>query len=451
MTDETICAPATPPVNSSIAIIRVSGPDTRRAISSHFNPGTELEPRHAHYGTLIDKGEQVDDVIIVYYPSPRSYTGEEMAEIFCHGNQIIVKKIIMLLNAGGVRLAEPGEFTRRAFLNGKMDLTEAEAINHIITAKSEWEIETSLRQMHGSLRDVIRAIRDRVTEFKADIEGGIDFSDQEIEFITPDEALQAARRIQESIGDLLERCAMGEQLSHGVDITITGKPNVGKSSVLNLLLNQERAIVSSIPGTTRDIIREPFQVCGMHVNLVDTAGIDTPGDEIEKLGIDLSHRKIESSPFIIMVLDAQSGIGDADRRILEKTKNKKRIILINKTDIADPVAIREIQKNLREDTVLFSALTGAGLHELKEAIARRITNEYVQIENSFIADIRIMTLLKKSYEIITNVCGIVESQTPGEIIAFELQALMEALADITGEITTDDVLDSIFSRFCIGK
>ncbi len=410
-----------------------------------------MNPRYAHYGTLLDNNEQIDDVIIVYYPAPRSYTGEEMAEIFCHGNQIIVKKIIMLLNDLGVRLAEPGEFTRRAFLNGKIDLTEAEAINHIIVAKSEWEIETSLRQMHGSLRNVIRTIRDRITEFKADIEAGIDFSSEDIEFITPDQALLAARGIRESIDDLLNRCSMGEQLSHGIDITITGKPNVGKSSVLNLLLNQERAIVSSIPGTTRDIIREPFQICGMHVNLVDTAGIDTPGDEIEKIGIDLSHRNIESSPFIILVLDAQSGIHDNDMRILEKTKNKKRIILINKTDIADTETIAAMQRKLGEDAVLFSALTGTGLQDLKEAMKQRIRNEYVQVENSFIADMRIIALLKNAASITGKIYSLIESRSPGEIIAFELQSLMETLADITGEITPDDILDSIFSRFCIGK
>ncbi len=451
MTEDTICAPATPPVNSSIAIIRISGPDTHRAIASHFTAAGDLKPRYAHYGSLTDRDGQIDDVIIVNYPAPRSYTGEEMAEIFCHGNQLIVKKIIMLLNGSGIRLAQPGEFTRRAYLNGKIDLTEAEAINHIITAKSEWEIETSLRQMHGSLRDVIQKIRESITGFKADIEAGIDFSDQEIEVITAEEALAASGRIRDLIRDLLDRCVMGEQLSHGIDITITGKPNVGKSSILNLLLNQERAIVSSIPGTTRDIIREPFQICGMHVNLVDTAGIDTPGDEIEKMGIDLSHRKIESSPFIILVLDARAGINDADRNILEKTKEKKRIILINKTDVAGADDIASIKEMLQEDTVLFSAVNGAGLQDLMEALSRRIKNDFVQVENSFIADMRIIGLLKNALSSSEKVSDLVASRAPGEIIAFELQSLMDILADITGEITPDNILDSIFSRFCIGK
>lgn len=452
MTDDTICAPATPPVTSSIAIIRISGPEAILTACSLFNkPSADIRPRCAHYGSLVDGGKPVDDAVLVCYRAPRSYTGEDMAEIFSHGNPIIVQKIIMLLIGRGVRLAEPGEFTRRAFLNGKMDLTEAEAVNHIITAKSEWEIETSLRQMHGSLRDIIGTIRARITEFKADIEAGIDFSDEDIEFITAADALGAAAGVRGSIEDLLGRCRTGERLSHGIDVTITGKPNVGKSSVLNLLLNQERAIVSSIPGTTRDIIREPFQIGGMHVNLVDTAGIDTPGDEIERIGIDLSRRKIESSPFIIMVLDGSTGIGDADRRILEKIRSKKRIVIINKNDIAKPEDVRVMQEELGEETIPFSARTGSGLRDLTEAMARQIRKDFVELEHSFIADMRIITILERAVGITAAVADLVTMREPAEIIAFELQALIDTLGEITGEITPEDILNSIFSRFCIGK
>ncbi|MBN1495795.1 MAG: tRNA uridine-5-carboxymethylaminomethyl(34) synthesis GTPase MnmE [Spirochaetes bacterium] len=451
MADDTICAPATPPIYSSIAIIRISGPEALRVANSLFPDAGRLRPRHARYGTLIDDGKPIDDAIVICYPSPRSYTGEDMAEIFCHGNPIIVQNIIMLLLGRGVRIAEPGEFTRRAFLNGKMDLTEAEAVNHIIMAKSEWEIETSLRQMHGSLRDMVQHIRSLIIEFKADIEAGIDFSEEDIEFISTGTALEATARIREAIGNILGRCRTGERLSHGIDITITGKPNVGKSSVLNLLLNAERAIVSDIPGTTRDIIREPFQIGGMHVNLVDTAGIDTPGDEIERIGIDLSHRKIESSPFIIMVLDGVAGMGEADGKILEKTRNKKRVIIINKCDIASPEEIQNIQNRLPEEAIQFSALTGSGLANLTDAISRLIKEDFIEIENSFIADVRIISLLERALGITTGIGELVSGHEPPEIISFELQSLIDVLAEITGEITPDDVLDSIFNRFCIGK
>jgi len=451
MIDDTICAPSTPPVNSSIAIIRVSGPEAFRAVGSFFSDPGRLKPRYACYGTLAEDGEPIDDVILVWYPAPQSYTGEEMAEIFCHGNPIIVQKIIEALNRRSVRLAGPGEFTKRAFLNGKVDLTEAEAINHIITARSEWEIETSLRQMHGSLRNLIRSIRNSVTELKADIEAAIDFSDEEIEFISSEEAARSAAGIRGALVDLLGRCRAGERLSHGIDVAITGRPNVGKSSILNMLLNRERAIVSSIPGTTRDIIREPVQIEGVQINLNDTAGIDTPGDELERIGMDWSHRTIETSGFIILVLDATEGIGPADRVLLEKTGNKKRIVLANKCDIATPEQIGSIRLEGGAQVIPFSAVTGEGLGILKEALARKIQEEFVDVKHSFIADMRIVSLLEKSIASVGNAGRCIANREPVEIIAFELQSLIETLSEITGEITPDDVLNSIFSRFCIGK
>ena len=451
MIDDTICAPSTPPVNSSIAIIRVSGPEAFRAVGSFFSDPGRLKPRYACYGTLVENGEPIDDVILVWYPAPQSYTGEEMAEISCHGNPIIVQKIIEALNRRGVRLAGPGEFTKRAFLNGKVDLTEAEAINHIITARSEWEIETSLRQMHGSLRTLIRSIRNSVTELKADIEAAIDFSDEEIEFISNEGAARSVAGIRGALEDLLGRCRAGERLSHGIDVAITGRPNVGKSSILNLLLNQERAIVSSIPGTTRDIIREPVQIEGVQINLHDTAGIDTPGDELERIGMDRSHRTIETSGFIILVLDATGGIGPADRVLLEKTGYKKRIVLANKCDIATPEQVGAIRLEGGDQVIRFSAVTGEGLGILKEALARKIQEEFVDVKHSFIADMRIVSLLEKSIAGVENAGRCIANREPVEIIAFELQSLIETLSEITGEITPDDVLDSIFSRFCIGK
>ncbi len=449
--DDTICAPSTPPVQSSIAVIRISGPGTLGALASIFSRAEELEPRRAVYGIIHDGEKPVDDVVVVSYRTPASYTGEDMAELSCHGNPLIVGAVIRLLNRHGVRLAEPGEFTRRAFLNGKIDLTGAEAINHIISAKSEWEIETSLRQMHGSLREIINGIRRQITELKADIEAAIDFPGEEIDGIFTGKALRESAGILTALEDLLGRCRSGERLCRGIDITITGRPNVGKSSILNLLLNRERAIVTGIPGTTRDVIRETFQIAGVHVNLIDTAGIDTPGDEIERIGIDLSNRHIESSHYIILVLDVQAGLLDADRALLEKTKNKSRVILINKIDIAGAGDVERIREALSEDAISFSAKKGLGLSELKETLGRKIREEFSAAEDSFIADVRITGLLEEAVQAASRAGRLIGDEGPAEIIAFELQSLMEALSEITGEITPDDVLHSIFSRFCIGK
>ncbi len=449
--DDTIYAPATPPVNSPIAVIRISGNESFRAVENYFSRKDRLTPRHAYYGSLIDGGTLIDDVILVYYQASSSFTGEDMVEIYCHGNQFIVSSIVSLLRKLDMRIATPGEFSKRAFINGKIDLTEAEAINNIITATSQWEVETSIRQMHGSLKLMIHAIRDALIHLKADIECGIDFSDQDIEIITYHDARDRSSEIETMISETLKRCRIGEKLSHGIDVTIAGKPNVGKSSILNLILNQERAIVSHIPGTTRDLIRESVQINGLQVNLTDTAGIGKPGDEIEKIGIELSHRNIHRSALVLLVLDGTSGIDESDRNIMKAVDSKPLIYLINKMDIASDTTLDRIQDEIGGSGIPFSALEGTGMDRLESELARFLTSTFVDIESSYIADMRIIDLLEQSLTGINDTRKLLEKNEPEEIIAFELQTVLDSLGEITGEITPDDVLASIFSRFCIGK
>lgn len=451
MFEDTICVASTPPINSPIAIIRISGPESSRAVSKFFTRADSLKPRYAAYGSIIDGGEIVDDVVVVFYCAPKSYTGEDMAEIFCHGNPIIVNRIIRILLKNGVRMAEPGEFTKRGFLNGKMDLTGAEAINHIITARSEWEIDSAIKQMHGSLRNGINEVRNRLIELKADVECGIDFIDEDIEFVS---AAAAAKRLDEVgvlLKDISRRCQTGARISHGIDLPIIGKPNVGKSSILNLILNYERAIVSSTPGTTRDLIKEGIRIGGIEINLIDTAGIDETSCEIEKMGINLSLQKIDSSSLIIMVLDSTTGIEEADKKILNQVLDKKTIILLNKIDALDSKSIETIQKDLGKKPIPFSAKTGAGMKELEREITELLNREFVDKKDFFVADLRMMHLLDMSIEMLININNLLSLKEPPEIIAFELQGLLDTLSEITGEITPEDVLDSIFSRFCIGK
>jgi len=451
MYDDTICAPATSPVNAPIAIIRMSGPGSLGAVQSLFSNAASIENRHARYGSIIDQGRAVDDVILVFYEGPGSYTGEDMVEIFCHGNQIIVHRILDLLFRQGIRMAEPGEFSRRAFLNGKMDLTEAEAINQVILARSEWEVEAALMQMHGSLRGAIAGIRDKCITLKADVEAGIDFIGEDIEFVSSEESLRIAGTILGDLEDVLLRCRLGEKVSRGFDVTIAGKPNVGKSSILNMLLNQERAIVSDIPGTTRDLIKETVQIEGLAVNLIDTAGINRSGDTIEKIGIELSHKNIATASIVVMVLDGTTGITDVDRDILREVSTKRTLYLINKIDLAPEDTVRPMETELMQPVIRFSAKTGEGLRTLEKAIAGILHHEFVDVSNTFIADVRVITLLEKAIVNIQQALLLVESKEPPEIIAFELQSLLENLGDITGEITPDDILGSIFNRFCIGK
>jgi tRNA modification GTPase len=453
--DDTICAPSTPPINSSIAVIRVSGPGSLRVLASCFSRPDRLEPRRAVYGSIIDGGAVVDDVVAVYYRAPRSFTGEEMAEVSCHGNPIIVKKILDLFTSRGARLAEAGEFSRRAFLNGKIDLTEAEAINHIIRARGEWEIRAALDQMHGSLRGRLAGIREKLIVMKADIECGIDFADEDIEFISGPEAAARLAEIEGDLRDIHRRCTVGGKISHGIDLPIVGKPNVGKSSILNLELNAERAIVSEIPGTTRDLIRETVQFGGIHVNLFDTAGIAEPGCVIEEMGMKLSRRKIDESSMVLAVFDAAAGVDAGDREIVDRVKGKPCFFLANKIDLLSPDErsrrLAEIGNMAGCPAIPFSAKTGEGMERLEKEIVEKLRSEFVEYRSFYIADIRITQLLEKSFEIIEKFRELLAAKEPPEITAFELQGLIDTLAGITGEISPDDVLDSIFSRFCIGK
>ncbi len=454
MFEDTICAPASAPVNSSLAIIRTSGPGSYGAACSFFTARENIKHRHAAYGSITDGDRIIDDVILVYYKAPSSFTGEDMVEIFCHGNHLVVGSILRLLYKTGIRIAEPGEFSKRAFLNGKMDLTEAEAINSLINARSDWEIRASIDQMHGSLKRVVDKLRDDVIHLKADIEAGIDFTDQDIEFVSADESLRIVKEITDSLNDLRKRCAMGNRTARGIDVTLAGRPNVGKSSLLNLILNEERAIVSDIPGTTRDLIKESVQIGGVRINLTDTAGLGEPGDDIERIGIERSRKNIGAASLVLMVIDALQGVTDQDREIISGLEGKKVIYVLNKIDLAGEEGKSRIETISAETGLSFvpvSAKFGTGFSGLEEAVAKVIAGEFVDFSNSFLADERIINIINSSIDIVERTAHLIEMKEPPEIIAFELDDLIQKLSDVTGEITTEDILGSIFSRFCIGK
>jgi tRNA modification GTPase len=454
MLKETFCAPATPPVRSSIAIIRINGPQTKEILQKLLSK--EFAPRHAVYGVLRDPDidENIDDVLALYFKGPASYTGDDCGEIHCHGNPIIVQKILSLLHRNGIRMAEPGEFSKEAFLNGKMDLTAAEAVNHIITATSEWEIESALKQMHGSLRNAVNDVKDVLIELKADIEADIDFIEQDIEVISYDDASLKSKEVTERVSSILNRCKAGRQISRGIDVTIAGKPNVGKSSLLNLILNEERAIVSSVPGTTRDIIQESVIIKGVQINLIDTAGIDKPGDDIERIGIELSYKNIEKASLVLMVIDSVKGIESADEKIIKQLANKDFFFIVNKIDLVDNEGCESIIKSLSKygkPIVQMSASKGTGLSDLEDAIHNYLTQHLVDHHNSFAADQRVVDLLEESMGLMKNITSLIDVKETSPIIAHELQEVIFTLAGITGEITPDEVLGSVFSRFCIGK
>lgn len=455
MDTDTICAPATSPVNSALGIIRISGSGALSAASSIFKGRGEISHRKSVFGSIYNDEIPVDDVLLSYFKGPHSFTGEDVVEISCHGNPLIVQKILKLLFSKGCRMAEPGEFSRRAFINGKMDLTEAEAINHIINAKSDWEISTSLKQMHGALKEVVNNIRNNIIHLKADVECGIDFLQEDIEFVSNSEFLKQIDQVKNEISSLLKRCNVGSKLSHGVNIPIVGKPNVGKSSILNFLINAERAIVSDIPGTTRDMIRESVQFAGLHVNLIDTAGIHDADNEIEKIGIERSRNAISEAVIVFAVVDGSQELTEKDEFILNSLEGKETVVLINKADISTEVSFENIIQylpNIHKDNIItFSAKTGLGLDLLESKVRMLIESNYDSFRDGFISDLRIINLLEKSEQLCNSAYSAAENTEPQEILAFELQELINAISEITGEISPDDVLDSVFSRFCIGK
>ena len=451
MFSETICAPASAPVNSSIAIIRVSGPGSYGAACSIFNKNDLIKNRYAAYGSVMDGDSLVDDVILVYYQGPASFTGEDMAEIFCHGNPLVVSSILRLLFKHGVRAAEPGEFSKRAFLNGRMDLTAAEAINSLINARSEWEISASLSQMHGSLKEAVHGLREQLVLLKADIEAGIDFSDQDIEFVSYGNALDMVKSVDESLSDIRRRCGEGRRASHGLDVILAGRPNVGKSSLMNLILNEERALVSDIPGTTRDLIRETLQIAGIRINLTDTAGIGTPSDDIERMGIELTRRKLADASVVLMVIDASAGITEEDSKIISSISGKKSVFILNKIDLVNNDYAQSLALETGYEFIPVCAKSGAGFGKLEEALKGIISGEFVDYKNSFLADVRVLNILDSAIERMDGLAELFRRGELPEIIAFELDELISILAEVTGEITPDDVLGSIFSRFCIGK
>jgi tRNA modification GTPase len=348
-------------------------------------------------------------------------------------------------------MAEPGEFSKRAFLNGKLDLTKAEAINSLINARSDWEIEAALSQMHGSLKNVVSKLRESVIILKADIEAGIDFIDQDIEFVSYSSAEERLSSISADIDDLYSRCRTGERVSRGIDVILAGRPNVGKSSLLNLILNEERAIVSDIPGTTRDLIRETLQIKGVRINLTDTAGLGNPGDEIERIGIERSRKSISQASLVLVVIDASAGITDEDRAVMASLENDCIIFILNKIDKVEESIIEQIRKESSIDFIPVSAKTGEGFKKLEQTIEEMISSEFTDFKNSFLADARIMGILENTQKSVGEVMTLLKRGELPEIIAFELGELIYSLSDITGEVTAEDVLGSIFSRFCIGK
>jgi tRNA modification GTPase len=457
--NDTIAAIATPVGSGGIGIIRLSGPEAYHIVtkffkSKNFTPES-LRSHRLYFGIIIDPqdGSDLDEALVSYMQAPRSYTGEDVVEINCHSGIVLLEKILRMTLEAGARLADAGEFTRRGFLNGRMDLTRAEAVIDVIEAKSELGLKIASRQLTGKLGQRIEHLYGNLLNITAAIEAAIDFPEDDVLADASSALAAQIQTISEAAAALIATFHDGCLYASGVQTVITGKPNVGKSSILNALLGDERAIVTAIPGTTRDSIQETMTIGGLPVHLIDTAGLDDTEQEIERAGMERARSKIAHADIVVLVLDASRPLDHADQAVAGILEHKNLIIVMNKTDLPpswEPEKLASFPP--AACTVAVSAIQHTGIEQLKKAIAH-VAGNHLSIAPSdiLIANARHRAALEKTREALEQAISGLRCDRAPELVAIDLHAALDALGEITGMTTAEDILEVIFSRFCIGK
>lgn len=456
--DDTIAAIATAPGEGGIGIIRISGERSLSVAEEIFRSMSgklikDYKTRTLVYGNIVDGDKVIDEVLVAYMKGPNSYTAEDVIEINCHGGFISVKKILELILSKDVRLAEQGEFTKRAFLNGRIDLSQAEAIIDVIKAKTDMAHEVAQNQLEGSLSNKIKDLRMKVTEVLAHLEVAIDFSEEDVEEITYQTLEEKARELKNEIKKLYDTAESGKILRDGLKTVIVGKPNVGKSSLLNSILGENRAIVTDIPGTTRDVIEEFVNIKGIPLKIVDTAGIRETEDVVEKIGVEKSKESFNSADLVIMVLDSSRQLSDEDLEILANLENKKTIVLLNKTDLEQKIEEDKIRQYVDNDSIIrISALKHEGIEEIHDKIESMVYKGSIRNTSSLvITNSRHKDALLRAYESINDAISAIEQNLPYDFIEVDFKNIWDYLGYINGDTVKEDLLDTIFSNFCIGK
>ena len=456
--DDTIAAIATAPGEGGIGIIRISGEKSLQVAQSIFKSKSgkmikDYNARTLIYGTVVDNEKVIDEVLVAYMKGPNSYTAEDVIEINCHGGFISVKKILELILTKDVRLAEAGEFTKRAFLNGRIDLSQAEAVIDVIKSKTDKAQEVAQSQLEGSLAKKIKDLRMNVTEVLAHLEVSIDFAEEDVEVITYQTLEEKALELRNEIKKLYDTAESGKILRDGLKTVIVGKPNVGKSSLLNSILGENRAIVTDIAGTTRDVIEEFVNIKGIPLKIVDTAGIRETEDVVEKIGVEKSRESFSTADLVIMVLDASRKLSEEDMEILESLKNKKTIVLLNKMDLEPQIELEKIEEFVNsEDIIKISALKHQGIEELQDKIEAMVYHGSVKnSSNLMITNSRHKDALFKAYESINDAISAIEQRMPYDFIEVDFKNIWDYLGYINGDTVREDLLDTIFANFCIGK
>lgn len=456
----TIAAVATPPGEGGIGIIRISGKSSIGIADKIFlNKNnlklSELEERKLNYGHIINPKTKniIDEVMIVFMKGPATYTTEDVVEVHCHGGVIPVRRILEIILENGASLAECGEFTKRAFLNGRIDLSQAEAVMDLISAKTDYSFDVSLRQLKGSLSFEVSEMIDILMEMLAHIEASIDFPEDDIEEMAYIDLETDSKEVLKRIDELLDTVNTGKILKNGLETVILGKPNVGKSSLMNAILRENRAIVTDIPGTTRDIIEEHINIKGIPLKIIDTAGIRETEDLVEKLGVDRAKEILKNSDLAIAVFDSSRELDDEDLEIVELIKDKKSIVLLNKTDLDKKLDESILKSKLKDSIILSTAIVkGDGVKSLEDTIYDLFMSSEVKInENTIITNTRHRDLLLKSKQNMIEAIESINMNLPIDCIEVDIRNAIENLGEVTGDSVGEDIIDTIFKNFCIGK
>ncbi len=452
---DTIVAPATPPGEGGVAIVRLSGPDAETLLAATFAGGTlpaAMDSHHLYHGRICrPDGQLVDDVLAVIMRAPHSYTGEDVVEVHCHGGQQILRNILDLFLGLQARMARPGEFTERAFLNGRLDLAQAEAVAGLIEARSSQACRVALEQLDGRLSREVNRFADQMKSLLALVEAHVDFPDDEVGSLAVEEVTRQLQAVSAEMRELAGSFDTGRALREGVSVLIIGRPNVGKSSLMNALLGQARAIVTDVPGTTRDTVEEQMIVGGFPIRLIDTAGVRSTDDPIEREGVRRASDKACSADLVLLVVDSSVGVTDEDRMAMDLCEPSRTLAVMNKADLGRRCD-RTLLKGLGGG-IAVSARQGTGLEVLQQAMVDRLGGDTGgdAAEHVVLLERRHRDALLQALRATKTAQQAVESQAPLECLAFELREILDDLGQITGETTPDEILDQIFGRFCIGK
>lgn len=446
--NDTITAISTTLGIGAISIIRVSGKEAIEKVNNITSINLKEKQTHTvNYGYIIENNNIIDEVLITIMKAPKTFTTEDIVEINCHGGLATTEKVLELLLKQGIRLAEPGEFTKRAFLNGRIDLTKSQAVNDLINAKTDKARQIVINNLTGTTTNKIKKLREKLVQIISNIEVNIDYPEyQDIEEMTSKKLKQEINTIEQELNQIIENSKNSKLITNGINIAIVGRPNVGKSSILNKLIEQDKAIVTNIPGTTRDIVEANYNLEGINLNLIDTAGIRETNDIVEQIGVEKSKKTIKDADLILLVLNNNEKLTEEDKKLLNETKNKQRIIVVNKTDLKTNLEIKEsniVKTNTQEEE---------GLTQLKNKIKELFKLDKIKTNDFYyVSTLEQLQKIENCKQNITSIKEGIKNNSPIDIIEIDLKVIWQTLGEVIGETYTEELLDNLFKNFCVGK